>query len=63
MAHGIPPLSPDDALATPYLMIGSVGAIIERMTAHRERWGFSHCTVRTDALGRIEPIIAEPSGH
>jgi len=62
-SHRFPLLSPDDILATPYLMIGSVEEIAERLMAHRERWGFSHYTVRTDALGTIEPVIAKLSGR
>ena len=51
-------LSPQEVLATPYLLVGSRNAIIERLLEHRERWGFSHYTVRRDALGQIEPVIA-----
>ena len=54
----LPTLSAQDVLATPYLLVGSKNAIIERLIEHRERWGFSHYTVRTDALGQIEPVIA-----
>ena len=54
----LPTLSAEDVLATPYLLVGSKNAIIERFIEHRERWGFSHYTVRTDALGQIEPVIA-----
>jgi probable F420-dependent oxidoreductase len=54
----LPTLSARDVLATPYLFVGSRNAVIERLLEHRERWGFSHYTVRPDALGQIEPVMA-----
>jgi probable F420-dependent oxidoreductase len=54
----LPSLSAEDVLATPYLLVGSKDALVERLLAHRERWGFSHYTFRPDALGQIEPVIA-----
>jgi probable F420-dependent oxidoreductase len=48
----------DDVLATPYLMIGTVWELIDRLVERRERWGFSHYTVRPDALGQIEGVMA-----
>ncbi len=56
-------LTVDDVLATPYLLVGTRKGLIERLVAQRERWGFSHYTVRSDALGQIEPIIAELAGR
>lgn len=58
-----PLLTVEDVLATPYLMIGTRRDLTDRLIAYRERWGFSHYTVRSDALGQIEPIIAELAGH
>jgi probable F420-dependent oxidoreductase len=54
----LPTLTAEDVLATPYLLVGSKNAIIERLLEYRERWGFSHYTVRADALGQIEPVLA-----
>jgi alkanesulfonate monooxygenase SsuD/methylene tetrahydromethanopterin reductase-like flavin-dependent oxidoreductase (luciferase family) len=53
-----PALSIDDILSSPYLMIGTVTWLIDRLLERRERWGISHYTVRADALGQIEPVIA-----
>ena len=50
-------LSSDQLLQTPYLMVGTRDGLVDRLLAHRERWGISHYTVRPDALGQIEPII------
>jgi probable F420-dependent oxidoreductase len=56
-------LSVEDVLATPYLLVGAKNALIERLLEYRERWGFSHYTVRSDALGQIEPVMAALSHH
>lgn len=59
----LPSLSAEDVLATPYLMVGTTDGLVERLLAQRDRWGFSHYTVRPEALGRIEPIIAALAGR
>jgi probable F420-dependent oxidoreductase len=59
----LPSLEPDDVLATPYVMVGSTSFLIDRLMEQRERWGFSHYTVRQDALGQLEPVIAALAGR
>ena len=56
-------LSSADILTTPYLMMGTVDGIVDKLVADRERWGFSHYTVRTDAMTAMEPVIARLSGR
>jgi probable F420-dependent oxidoreductase len=51
-------MSVDDVLATPYLMVGSEWELIDRLVERRERWGFTHYTVRPDAVGQIEGVMA-----
>jgi probable F420-dependent oxidoreductase len=51
-------MSVEDVLATPYLMVGTEWELIDRLIERRERWGFSHYTVRPDALGQIEGVMA-----
>ncbi len=50
-------------LATPYLLVGSVEEVVDRLVERRERWGFSHYTVRRDALLDIEPVVAALAGQ
>jgi len=57
------PLGSEIILDTPYMMVGSVDELVEKLLAHRKRWGFSHYTVRREALGQLEPVIAELSGR
>jgi hypothetical protein len=37
--------------------------LVDRLIEQRERWGFSHYTVRQDALGQLEPVIAALAGR
>jgi hypothetical protein len=62
-ARALPALSAEDVLATPYLMVGTRQHLTEALLANRERWGFSHYTVRARALGWVEPVAADLSGR
>jgi probable F420-dependent oxidoreductase len=59
----LPSLTANDVLTTAYLMVGSAAALVDRLIEQRERWGFSHYTVRQDALGQLEPVIAALAGR
>lgn len=59
----LPALSPDEVLATPYLMVGTVRELVDRLHQQRERWGINHYTVRPDALTHLEPVVAELAGR
>ena len=56
-AEHLPSLTVDEILETPYLLIGTRGALVDKLLEQRERWGFSHYTVRREALGQLEPVI------
>lgn len=51
-------LSVDDALAAPYLWIGTTQQIVEQLHAARERWGITRWVVRADALEAARDVIA-----
>lgn len=59
----LPSLTANEVLATPYLMVGSATTLVDRLIEQRERWAFSHYTVRQDALGQLEPVIAALAGR
>jgi probable F420-dependent oxidoreductase len=59
----LPSLKREQIVQTPYMMVGPRSALIEKLIEHRERWGFSHYTVRGEALGQLEPVIAELAGR
>jgi hypothetical protein len=56
----LPELSIEDLEGTPYLLVGSVEAIVEQLHAARARWGISYATVRDEEA--IAPVIHRLSG-
>jgi probable F420-dependent oxidoreductase len=42
IARRTPSLMVDEVLGTPYLMVGSEAALVDKLMEQRERWGFSH---------------------
>lgn len=56
-AKHMPSLTPEDILETPYVMVGTVDSLVDKLLEHRERWEFTHYTVRREALGQLEPVI------
>ena len=55
----VPELSLEDLEGTPYLLVGTLDAIVEQLQAARERWGISYVTVRDEALA---PVVARLAG-
>jgi probable F420-dependent oxidoreductase len=53
-------LSLEDLEGTPYLLVGSVDAIVEQLQAARERWGISYVTVRDEEA--MAPVVARLAG-
>jgi probable F420-dependent oxidoreductase len=51
-------LTPDDVLASPFVLIGSVEEIVERLQERRERWGYSYYTVQQESAREFVPVIA-----
>jgi probable F420-dependent oxidoreductase len=58
----VPELSTADILATPYVWIGTVESICDKVRAARERWGFSYFTVFQHSLEAATPVVAELAG-
>jgi probable F420-dependent oxidoreductase len=56
-------LSAEKILASPYLMVGTVDSLTEKVLADRERWGFSHYTVRAPAVDAFAPVVAALAGR
>jgi probable F420-dependent oxidoreductase len=63
VAKRLPTLSADDVLSTPYLMVGSRASITDQLLAYRERWGFTHYTVRLESLKAAAPIVSDLAGR
>lgn len=50
-------LSPEDALETPYLLIGTADEIASQLRRSQERWGFSYITVHEPYRKVFVPVI------
>lgn len=55
-------LSADDALASPYLLLGSLDQIAEALSEGRERHGFSYIVVSEAVLEAFAPVVERLSG-
>lgn len=58
LARLVPGLTTQDALTTPYLLLGTPSEIADQLAAHRKRWGITRYVVRPDALDAVEAILA-----
>jgi alkanesulfonate monooxygenase SsuD/methylene tetrahydromethanopterin reductase-like flavin-dependent oxidoreductase (luciferase family) len=52
-----PEMTVEDALETPFLLIGTLDQIEDQIRANRERFGFTHLTVHEPFLGTLGPLI------
>jgi hypothetical protein len=55
-------MSPEQALASPHALAGTVEEIAEDLIDRRERWGISYIGVGLDALDALAPVVAELAG-
>jgi probable F420-dependent oxidoreductase len=51
-------LEVDDVLESPFVLVGSVGEIAERLEERRERWGYSYYTVQQPAARDFAAVVA-----
>jgi len=58
----VPELSAEDILATPYVWVGTVESICDKVRAVRERWGFSYFTLFDHSLEAAIPVVTKLAG-
>jgi probable F420-dependent oxidoreductase len=51
-------MSPEDCLACPHGLAGSVEEIVDQCLERRERWGISYITISLDAMRDFTPVVA-----
>lgn len=54
---------PHEVLASPLTLIGSPGAMAERLHERRERWGYSYHVLPGDQAHALAPIVSDLSGQ
>lgn len=55
-------LTPEEAMATPHALIGSVEEICDQLVERRERWGISYLGLSADQLDAFAPVVAKLAG-
>jgi hypothetical protein len=51
-------MSPEECLACPHGLAGSVEEIVDQCLERRERWGISYITISLDAMRDFTPVVA-----
>jgi probable F420-dependent oxidoreductase len=59
----MPELTERDVLESPLVLIGTEEQIVERLLAHRERYGFSYLTVLEPYLEEFAPVVRALRGR
>src|SRR5499433_382153 len=55
-------ISVDEILAAPFVLIGTVGEMVEALRARRDRWGISYFVTFEPFLDALAPVVARLSG-
>ncbi|MDH3706135.1 MAG: LLM class F420-dependent oxidoreductase, partial [Acidimicrobiia bacterium] len=64
MADALAPalgISPEDALASPHALVGSVAECVESVQRWRERWGITYIGLSADSIDDFAPVVAAVS--
>ena len=56
-------LTAEEALETPYMLIGTVDEIADQLLRSRARWGFSYVTVHEPYMRTFAPVIERLRGR
>jgi probable F420-dependent oxidoreductase len=56
-------LTPDEILASPYVLVGTVDQMIADLHARRERWGFSYVMTHEPFMDALAPVVARLAGR
>jgi probable F420-dependent oxidoreductase len=51
-------LTADDVLSSPFVLVGSVEEIVDRLTERHERWGYSYYTVQQPSAREFAEVLA-----
>jgi probable F420-dependent oxidoreductase len=54
--------TPDEVLASPLTLIGSISEIIDRLQERRGRWGYSYHVIPHDKIEEFSPVVAQLAG-
>ena len=55
-------VTPEEILASPLVLLGSVDAMVERLQERRERYGFSYVVATEPKIDALAPVVARLAG-
>jgi len=55
-------MAPDDVLATPHVLVGTVDQIVEDLQLRREEFGFSYIAFSGDVYVHVAPVVKQLAG-
>jgi len=56
-------LTPDEILASPYALVGTVDQMVDDLRARRERWGISYVMTHEPFMDALAPVVARLAGR
>lgn len=56
-------ITPEEALESPFEIVGSVDRIVDTLEARRERWGFSDIGLSAGVVDEFAPVVARLAGR
>ncbi len=57
------PLTPDEILESPYVLVGTVDQMVENLKTRRARWGISYVTTHEPFMDALAPSVARLAGR
>ena len=61
MANHVEGLQPDDVLAAPFALVGTIDDLADEIASHEQRWGITSYVVRAPAIDAVGALIAKVS--
>jgi len=56
-------LTPDEILASPYALVGTVDQMVDDLRGRRERWGISYIMTHEPFMDALAPVVARLAGR
>ncbi len=56
-------ITPEQAVASPFQLVGTVDQIVDMLEERRERWGFSDIGLSAEAIDDLAPVVARLAGR
>lgn len=56
-------LTPEQAVSSPFQLVGTIEEIVEMLEERRQRWGFSDIGLSAEAIDDLAPVVARLAGR